>query len=258
MKLGMVTYMTGAEWSVDEIISGCTAHGFEGVELRTTHAHGVEPSMSAGRRREIRAKFADSAVVLWGLGTTCEFHAVDQAEVRRNIDEAREFVLLARDVGATGIKVRPNGLQEEAGVPRQQTLEQIGRAYAEVGAAAKEEGVEVWMEVHGKDTSMPQNMRVVMDNCDSENCFLCWNSNPTDVDENGSIDANCALLQKWIRSCHITELVNPDYPYRRLFELLRASGYGDRFTLAEIQASGDPERFLPYYRALWEELSRAP
>lgn len=252
----MVTYMTAADWSVDDIISGCESYGFEGVELRTTHAHGVEPSLSASRRREVRARFEDSPVVLWGLGTTCEFHSAEQAEVERNIEEARRFIFLARDVGAVGIKVRPNGLQEAAGIPRQQTLEQIGRAFAKVGESGKDHGVEVWMEVHGKDTCRPENMRSIMDACECDNCFVCWNSNMTDVDEKGSIDESFALLRPWIRSCHITELVNPDYPYRRLFELLRGSGYGDRFTLAEIQKSGDPERFLPYYRALWAELSR--
>ena len=256
MRLGLVSYMTAAEWSVDEIIRNCERYGFEGVELRTTHAHGVEPGLSDHERREVRAKFADSPVVLWGLGTTCEFHSTDEVEVKRNVEEARRFAVLARDVGAVGIKVRPNGLQEGAGIPREQTLEQIGGAYAEVGASCAELGVEAWMEVHGKDTCEPRNIRAIMDACNQENCYLCWNSNDSDVDATGSIDANYALLEPWIRSCHITELVNPGYPYRRLFELLNQSSYGDRFTLAEIQSSDDPERFLPYYSALWREMTR--
>ena len=72
MKLGLVTYMVAAQWDVPTIIEKCASLGYEGVELRTTHAHGVEPSLSTRQRQEVRARFADSDVVLWGLGTTCE------------------------------------------------------------------------------------------------------------------------------------------------------------------------------------------
>ena len=255
MRLGMVTYQIAAEWDVPTIIAKCEGTGFEGVELRTTHKHGVEIAMSQTERQEVKKRFSDSKVTLWGLGTTCEFHAVDMTEVNRNIEEAKQFIQLAAEVGAVGIKVRPNGLQEKAGIPKEKTLEQIGRAYRQVGEFGKEHEVEVWMEVHGPDTMLPANMKVIMDAADHDNCSVCWNSNSSDLDENGSIDVNFELLKKWIRSCHITELANRSYPWRRLFTLLRECGYGDRFTLAEIRGTSDADRFLPYYSALWQELT---
>lgn len=255
MRLGLVTYQTAAEMTLEEALATCSRHGFEGLELRTTHKHGVEPSLGKAERAEVRRKFLDSGVVLWGLGTTCEFHALDPAVVRQNVETAREFIVLAHDLGAVGIKVRPNGLQTAAGVPAERTLEQIGKAYAEVGRIGQEHGVEVWMEVHGRDTQAPTAIRRIIEVAAHPNCLVCWNSNPTDLDEHGGVDAGFALLEPWIRSCHINELANRAYPYRRLFELLRSSGFGDRFTLAEIAGSRDPDRFLPYYRALWEELA---
>lgn len=255
MRLGMVTYMVAAEWDVPTIIAKCQATGFEGVELRTTHKHGVEIALDQAKRQEVKKRFADSKVKLWGLGATCEFHAVDAAEVRKNIEEGKKFIQLAVDTGAVGIKVRPNGLQEKAGIPKEKTLEQIGRAFREVGQAGKDAGIEVWMEVHGRDTCLPSNMKTILDAADHDNCFACWNSNKSDMDANGSIDANFAMLKKWIRSCHVNELRDRSYPWRRLFALLKEAGYGDRFTLAEIQGTTDPDRFLPYYRALWRELA---
>jgi hypothetical protein len=83
---------------------------------------------------------------------------------------------------------------------------------------------------------------------------VCWNSNPTDV-VNGSVKQSFDLLRPWIKNCHITELPNPQYPYRELFQLLRASGY-DRYMLMEVAESKEPERFMKYYRALWRELTR--
>jgi hypothetical protein len=47
MKLGTVTYNIAKDWSLDTLIAHCKAAGFAGVELRTTHAHGVEPSLNA-------------------------------------------------------------------------------------------------------------------------------------------------------------------------------------------------------------------
>ncbi|MBN1580869.1 MAG: TIM barrel protein, partial [Anaerolineae bacterium] len=199
--------------------------------------------------------FADSDVTLWGLGTTCAFHAADRAELERNIEETKNWVRLAADVGARGVKVRPNGFQEEAGIPKEQTLEQIGLAYRQCGEFARDYGIELWMEVHGSGTKDPRHMHTIIQTANHDNCFLCWNSNPGEQDENGSIKANFDLLKPWIRSCHINRLADPAYPWRELFALLRESGY-DRFTLAEIQDSPDRERLLGYYRALWLELNR--
>lgn len=252
MKLGLVTYNMAKDWDVPTIIQKCRALGFEGVELRTTHAHGVEPSISQARRREVRQMFADSGVVLWGLGTVCEFHAPDQAVVRQNVEMCRSFVVLAKDVGAKGVKVRPNALPE--GVPVERTLEQIGKALRECGEFAAEHSVEIWLEVHGSGTSHPPHIRTIMDHCDHPQVGVCWNSNSTDI-KDGSVREYFKLLEKDIKSCHITELCDTRYPWRELFGLLKQAGY-DRFTLAEIPGSSDPDRVLRYYKALWDELRR--
>jgi hypothetical protein len=52
---------------------------------------------------------------------------------------------------------------------------------------------------------------------------------------------------------HITELPNRAYPYRDLFRLLTESGY-QGFCLAEVAESAEPERFMRYYRALFDAL----
>lgn len=46
MKIGLVTYNLAKDWDVDTIIKRCEETGFEGVELRTTHAHKVESNLS--------------------------------------------------------------------------------------------------------------------------------------------------------------------------------------------------------------------
>jgi sugar phosphate isomerase/epimerase len=256
MKLGMVTYNFASDWDIPTIIRSCKAAKLDGVELRTTHKHGVEPSLSADKRMEVKKQFTDSGIRLWGLGSVCEFHSPEAAKVTENVEICKQFCELARDVGAAGVKVRPNGLPKE--VPVEKTLEQIGKALRQCGQAADANGVEIWLEVHGSGSSHPPHIKKMMEHCGHPKVGVCWNSNSTDV-KDGSIREYFTLLRPHILSCHITELTS-GYPWRELFTLFRQTGY-DRFTLAEIlplksKDTGDQVRFLQFYRALWQELGR--
>jgi len=251
MKLGLVTYNLAKDWDLPTILATCEKTGLEGVELRTGHAHGVEVGLSKAERAEVRRRFADSPVELAGLGSAFEYDAVDPEEVLKNIEGTKDCVRLAADVGAPGVKVRPNRLHEKEGVPKAKTLGQIGLALRQCGEFARDCGVEIRLEVHGHETCLVPNIRAILDAADHPNVFVCWNSNPQDRDERGSIAASYALVREKIRLVHITELADASYPWRDLFARLAADGY-EGFTLAELgQPSLEPERFLRYYRALW-------
>ena len=257
-RLGIVTYQIAADWDVPTILRVCRNVGIRDVELRTTHKHGVEPSLGKSQRQDVRKQFADAGVNVWGLGTTCEFQSPDAATVNKNIETCKQFIDLGRDLGARGVKVRPNGLPKD--VPLEKTLEQIGKALIPCAKAAADAGLEVWVEVHGGGTQKPSNMKAIMQHCGEPNVGVTWNSNPEDV-VNGSVAESFALLKPWIKSCHINELykdLSGKYPYRELFHLFRENGY-DRVTLCEV-ARGMPtpeagEELLRYYKALWTELA---
>jgi sugar phosphate isomerase/epimerase len=251
MHLGVVTYNVLKDWDLDTILSRLQELGYEAVELRTGHAHGVEPSLNDAAREAVHKKFARSKLRLLSYGTTCEFHSPDAAVRRKNVEEGKRWVDLAHDTGALGIKVRPNGLPKE--VPREQTIRGIGEALSELGDYGSEKGIEIWMEVHGPDTQNPPVSAAILKAANHGNVGACWNSNPTDVVD-GSVKASFDLLAPYIRNCHINELTN-DYPWRELFTLLRKSGY-QRYTLCEAGESKEPERFLRYYKSLWTELNR--
>jgi sugar phosphate isomerase/epimerase len=259
-KLGLVTYNVAKDWDLPTIIKICQSVGIAAVELRTTHKHGVETTLSTEQRREVRQRFADSGIVCWGCGSTCEFHSPDAAVVREQIETCKRFVDLVAEIGGRGVKVRPNGLPKE--VPAEKTLEQIGKSLGACGDAASSAGVEIWLEVHGAETSKPAHCKTIMEHCGHSSVGLTWNSNGTDL-VNGSVNEGFEMLWPWIRSCHINDLYNDrlgKYPYRDLFRLFRERDY-DRYTLIEVgktpadAAAG--EEFLRYYKALWEELTRA-
>ena len=253
LHLGCVTYNLLKDWDLETIIRNLEAAGYEAVELRTGHKHGIEPSLNEAQRNQVRERFQKSKVRLLSFGSTCEFESPDAAVRQQQVEIGKQWVSLAHDTGAWGVKVRPNGLPK--GVPIETTIDNIAASLRELGDYGLRYGVEIWMEVHGHTTQNPPVAGAIMRAAKHQNVGVCWNSNPTDV-VNGSVKASFELLKPWIRNVHVNDLSN-SYPWRELFTLLRDSGY-ERYTLAEVDPeSKEPERFLRYYRALWTELSRA-
>jgi sugar phosphate isomerase/epimerase len=248
LKLGTVTYLIAKDWDVPAIIKNLTEVGMDGVELRTTHKHGVEIALPPAARAEVRKQFDNSTVKIGGLGTTCEYHAADPAVVRKNIDETKEWVKLARDLGAPSVKVRPNGLT--AGVPEEKTLEQIGKALAECGAFAQQNGIKIQLEVHGTETSRVPRVRKILDYGGNHPAVrVCWNSNQTDLLD-GGFDANFRLVRDQIGQIHMRDLFLEEYPWRQLVSSLVDMKF-DGYCFAEIPESPDPVRVLKYFRGMF-------
>ena len=247
MRLGIVTYNIAIDWDVATIIRNCEEARFEGVELRTTHAHGVEVSLNKEQRADVRKRFADSKVTLMGLGSAFDYHTPDQAKLRADIEATKQYLLLAQDVGASGVKVRPNGLPKE--VPKEKTLEQIGRSLRELGDFARDLGQVVRLEVHGAETSLLPHIKTIMDVAAHKSVGVCWNSNQSDLDGDG-FDHNFNLVKHKIFSAHLRDLFLDEYPFRKLLTGLNGVGFTG-FCLAEIPESKDPVRVMKYLRALW-------
>jgi sugar phosphate isomerase/epimerase len=248
LKIGLVTYNLAKDWDLATVIKNCADTRYDGVELRTGHAHGVELGLSASVRADVRKRFADSPVKLVQLGSTYEFHAVDQAEVRKNIEGCRQYIQLAHDVGSPGVKVRPNGLQTKAGIPVEKTLEQIGKSLAEVGKTAADHDVEVRVEIHGNGTSRVEYIERIMAVANHPKVVVNWNSNPTDL-EGGTLEENFARVSKKVRHVHMRDLFDA-YPWRTLLGLLSRDRF-QGYCCAEVPESPDPLRVMRYFRALF-------
>jgi sugar phosphate isomerase/epimerase len=248
LKLGTVTYNIAKDWDIPTIIKNLTDVGMDGVELRTTHKHGVEISLSPVHRAEVKKRFDDSPVKIGGLGTTCEYHSPDPAVVRKNIEETKEWVKLAKDIGAPGVKVRPNGMPKA--VPEEKTLEQIGKALRECGVAAANEGVKIQLEVHGAESSRLPRIRKMLDFGGNHPAVqVCWNSNQTDLLD-GGFEPAFNLVKKQIGQVHMRDLWVEEYPWRQLITSLVQMKF-DGYCFAEIPESADPVRVLRFYRALF-------
>lgn len=229
MHLGLVTYQWAKDMDLPTVISACEKSGLMGVELRTEHKHGVEPSLSKAQREEVRKRFADSPVMLIGYGSNCEYHSPDPAQLKKNIEQTKAYVQLMHDCGGSGVKVKPNNLLPN--VPKEKTIEQIGKALNEVSAYAAGYGQRIRVEVHGARTQAPDVMKAIFDVADHPNCYVCWNSNDEDL-KGAGLEANFDMLApRFGDTVHIRELNVGDYPYDKLMKLFTGMNYNGWFLL---------------------------
>lgn len=223
MRLGLVTYQWGKDMSLPEVIASCEKSGVLGVELRTEHKHGVEPSLSKTARAEVKKRFADSPCELVGYGSNCEYHSDDPAKVKQNIEQTKAYIELMHDCGGSGVKVKPNGFSKT--LSREKTIEQIGKSLNEVAEFGQKYGQKIRVEVHGKGTAELPVMRDIFQIADHTNVFVCWNSNPDDLIGDG-LEANFRMVQQRMGdTVHIHELDNGAYPYPQLMKLFQQANY---------------------------------
>src|SRR5437016_3707335 len=214
---GLVTYMWGAEWDLPTLLENCKKTNVLGVELRTTHAHKVEPDLNDKQRAEVAARFADSGITCVGIGSDERLCNPDPVAHKKAVEKSKEFVRLSHDIGGSGVKVKPNDFHPP--VPPEKTIEQIGKALNELGEYAAGFGQQIRLEVHGK-CAEPTTIKKIMDVATHENVGLCWNSNKTDLAGDG-LQKNFQMLRpRFGSTLHVRDFHAADYPWQELFNLL--------------------------------------
>jgi len=234
MKFGLCTYLWGQDWDLPTLISNCELTGYLGLELRTQHAHKVETNLTKEQRSEVKKRFADSSAKCLGYGANFEYHSPDQAKLKENIEQTKEYIKLCKDIGATGIKVKPNDLP--AAVPAEKTIAQIAASLNEVGKFAKDYGQLVRVEVHGNKTQEIPNIRAIFEQVTEKNVVMCWNCNDQDLLAPG-LEPNFNSVKKWFGdTVHVRELNVGTYPYQQLFDLFNGIKY-DGWVLLEARTA---------------------
>ena len=223
LKMGFVTYQWGKDWDIPTLIANCEKTGFLGVELRTQHAHKVETNLTPVQRSEVKKRFADSKVTCIGYGSNFEYHSPDPKEVRKNIDQTKEYIKLCKDIGASGIKIKPNNLPPE--VSKEKTIAQIAASFNECGKFASDYGQLVRVEVHGQHTQEIPNIKAIFEQVTEPNVKMCWNSNETDLLPPG-LESNFNSVKKWFGdTVHVRKLDDTVYSFQTLISLFNSMDY---------------------------------
>ena len=254
MKLGLVTYLWGKDWDIPTLIQNCTTSGIQGVELRIEHAHGVTLLLSDEERKAVKKQFADSKVELLGMGTNQKFDYVDQNELSESIEVTKKYIELSYAIGGSGVKVKPNGFHE--GVPKEKTLEQIGKSLNEVGKYAAKFGQMIRLEVHGKGTQQLPNIKEIMGYVNSKNVGVCWNCNEQDLWNDG-LEHNFNLVKdRFGDTVHVRELNSEKYPYQKLINLFKKMDYTGWILLECRTNPDDKVKALIEQRKIWENMTK--
>ncbi len=236
VQYGLVTYNWGKDWDLPTLIKNCETAEVPGVELRTTHRHGVERTLTAAQRRDVKKQFADSPVTLVGIGSDERYDNPDPAILRKAILATHDFIKLSHDVGGTGVKVKPNSFHKN--VPHEKTIEQIGKTLNQLGKYGLEWGQQIRLEVHGQCAPLPI-MKQILDIADHPNVAICWNCNPTDLQGKG-LEYNFNLVKdRFGATVHIHDLINSSYPHQQFFNLLAKENYSGWLMLEEGKVPKD-------------------
>jgi sugar phosphate isomerase/epimerase len=252
MRLGLVTYLWAKDWNIPMIIKNCSEAAINGVELRVEHAHGVTLDLTKSEREEVRKQFADSPVEIVGMGTNEQYDWPDRDMLRNSIETTKKWLQLSKDIGGSGVKVKPNQFHE--GIPHDQTLEQIGKALDELGRYALDMGQLIRLEVHGRGTQELPNIKKIMDQVTNNGSTVCWNSNPEDLIGQG-LEYNFNLVKdRFGDICHVRELNVGDYPYQQLMDLFVAIDYKGWILLECRTDPADKVAALKEQKKVWEEM----
>jgi hypothetical protein len=250
-RLGFTTYQWGKDWDIPTLLANLQRVQIFGVELRTSqsYAHGVELTLNPDQRREVCKRFAESPVTLVGIASSERFDSPDATELKTAIENAKGYLKLSHDVGASGVRVFPN--QFHPGVPHEKTIEQIARALNQVGAFAADHGQEVRLEAHGGAGDLP-TIRAIMDQVTAPAVRVKLNSDERDAPD---FERRFNLVKDRLgHTLHLHNLKDPRFPYQLQTDLLVKSGW-DGWALLEL-SDKVPDRVqgLIEQRQLWEQL----
>ncbi|WP_030563447.1 sugar phosphate isomerase/epimerase family protein [Streptomyces aureocirculatus] len=141
---------------IQDVLELARTHGYHGVELRAHPEEPVHPGLGAAERAEVAARFKEAGVEVLGVAGYARVAAPGADEPV--LDEIRELLTLARDLGAPYIRVFPGGPPDDGTEPDPESLgdpeslaeadeiaaRRLGTA-AEYGADA---GVRILLETH--------------------------------------------------------------------------------------------------------------
>ena len=251
MRFGLVTYQWGKDWDLPTLIGNCEKAEVLGVELRTTHKHGVEPGLNKQQRAEVKKRFEDSPVTLVGLGSNERFDNPDPDVLAKAIETTKTFVVLSHDVGGSGVKVKPNSFHN--GVAHEVTIEQIGKSLNTLGAFAADHGQQIRLEVHGQCAKLPIMARI-MAVADHPNVAVCWNSNAADLEGEG-LEHNFNLVKdRFGATAHVRDLDGGTYPYPQLISLFVKMDYDGWLMIESSTKPEDPVKALAEQQAVFKQL----
>ncbi len=207
MKVSFST-LACPSWSLARIVDGAGRFGYDGIELRFVEGDDAlwsRAELTGSGLVETRARLRDAGLEIACVDSRNFFHHPPGPERTKALDEARRYLELAARLGAGGIRVFGDRIQE--GQDRDSTRRLIASALEELGPVAGAHGVEVWLESHG-DFARSEDMLAVLELVTSPHVQMIWD--PSNAFEVGEEPADGWSRQSArIRHVHLKDVRRP-------------------------------------------------
>jgi len=253
VRFGFTSYQWGKDWDIPTTIANLQKAKVFGTELRTSakYAHGVELTLTADQRREVKKRFADSPITLVGICSAERMDWPEPEKLKAAIEAVKAHIKLSHDVGAGGVRVFPN--QWHPNVPHEQTIAQIAKALNEIGAFAVDHGQEVRLEAHGTVGELP-TLRAIMDQVTQPLVRIKLNSAARDAEGQG-FEANFNLVKRFLaHTLHLHNLKDPQFPYQLQMDLLMKMNWDGWALLEASHEVPDRVHALIEQREIWDQM----
>lgn len=194
-------------WSFEKIVNFAHDNGYQGIEIRVIQTQldlpKLPPFSSTEKIAETSRLLKDKGVKIVDLGSSAALHFADAAERKKNLDEAKQFIDLAKQLKCPFIRVFPNDFPPQQ--DRNATIDLIVKGLLELGDYAKGSNVTVLMESHGQVVKS-DDLVTIMKAAEHKHVGLVWDivnmwsvtkERPADVYEK---------LKAYIRHTHIKDL----------------------------------------------------
>ncbi|MFI2200818.1 sugar phosphate isomerase/epimerase family protein [Streptomyces sp. NPDC020192] len=141
---------------VPDVLALATAHGYHGVELRAHPEEPVHPGLTEAQRADVAAEFKAAGVEVLGVAGYARIAA--PGEDTPVVDEVRQLLGLAHDVGASFVRVFPGA---DPSVPTAESDALAARRLGTVAEDAAALGVHVLLETHDSHRTGADAIRVL-------------------------------------------------------------------------------------------------
>jgi len=171
MKLSFTT-LGCPDWTLEQVAENARKMGYDGVELRGVAGNHIAPDETGESRAAIRKLFDDNGIEIACIMGYSRFTTDDQDKRNEDIEVAKKFLSVARDVGCPVLRIF-GGVFTEAG--RDESLRRVIEGIRRLTGPAEDNGVKLAIETHD-DWCKGANLRAVLDGVASPALGICWDA----------------------------------------------------------------------------------
>lgn len=258
MKYAFMTF-SAVHHRFNDLLSMAKRLGYDGVEPRMGHAHGIDGDLPTSQRKEMKERSTETGIAICCLASGNSFAHPDKTE--NSVEEIRRLIEVSRDLGCPAIRVFGGRISSEA--ERAAATDRVAEALLRLADEAQAADVKICLETHDSWTQ-PSDVAAVMQRVNHPAIGVNWDIlHPQRIHKIPMRDAY-DILSPWIHHVHIHDATfEPQLVYTTMGEgavdvgsalsCLIESNYNGYLSGEWIEKNGlviDPEDELVRMKAL--------